>query len=202
MKNFFLTVIVIGSIGISGCTTAPVTLDGDSFVPKSRSKFATVSTRADACAVHVRSFDDARSQKASLGWVAGRPLEAKDFSVMVREGFVDELNQSEEFRVVHDIETIEPAVTVDGEVLKAYMKSMSTSMIANVAVRLRFTLPDGQSDVRTIRGHNTSVNWVSGEGEVKRSLSLALVDVATQVRHVLARKCSQLNGAPGATSVR
>lgn len=191
MKHFALLLIAVTAL-LSGCSTAPVAINEKSFLAAENGRKQSVEPRADACPVRLQGFQDGRTHKTSLGGVAGRTLEAENFPAMVEQGFAYRLREYASVRLLPGDDAVTPAVNVRGEIMKAYMKSVATSMVANVVMRISFGLPDGEQNVITVRGKDTSVNWANGDNEMQRSLSLALIDAVEKAQPALATQCFRL----------
>lgn len=193
--NLFVLLLVLAPLG--GCVSStPMKFSGNSFVApdaySGRSKPEGVEKAESACDVRVGNFVDKRSDRSSLGSVAGRPLQAKNLGDMVEQGYRHHLSSMPSIRLVDDSSAeVTTPVVVEGEILKAYMHSIATSMAANVALRIRLSNGGETADEHIVRGRDTSLNWASGDGELQEGLSAAMLQAAEQTTHWIEFMCHQ-----------
>lgn len=197
-------------VGLGGCVNrTPLTMSSESFVAPDSSnpgrKQKPVEKPADACVIRIGDFTDKRRNPDTLGSVAGRPLKVEDLSGLVSRSFEYYVTQSRHFRLEDRVineggATPAKTVTVQGDILKAYMHGVATSMVANIAVRLQFVGPEGHASEEVLRGNDTSMNWASGDGELQESMSAAILNVARLSDGWIQRQCRKLESASMANS--
>jgi len=131
------------------------------------------------CMVYLESVQDQRTDKSSMGNIAGREIDADDMVQWLDSG-LDTLSASG-FRIDKATAT-DDQVVVDVALLKAYMISMGLSKSANMVVRITYKRPDGSTlATQVYRGVDTSVDWTAGEGEMNTAFQRATKQMLDQV---------------------
>lgn len=177
------TAAVVLAASLSGCVTTPIQLDGHQMGGSTTATAAPqkrLARRAALPRVAIAPIEDRRSGD-SAGYVAGRTVTVKAPGAWL-DGQLAAMS-SAAFEVVSEGELDPaPALVVHPRVLKAYMSAMSTSKTAVVVLEVETVAPDGQATTHQYRGQYVSVNWASGEDEVKEALRSAALSCLDQLR--------------------
>ncbi len=127
------------------------------------------------CRIGLGEFVDSRTDKATMGHIAGRFVRLDDAVGWMRSGFVT-LDKDKRIAVV-DAADVGDGMLLHVTLLKSYMGAQATAKTANVVVRVRYEQGGAQVGEKMLRGDYTDVNWGSGDGEARDSLNAALEEV-------------------------
>jgi hypothetical protein len=127
------------------------------------------------CRVGLGEFVDSRTDKETMGHIAGRFVRLDDAVGWVRSGFAT-LSKDKRIAVV-DADDVGDGMMLHVTLLKSYMGAQATAKTANVVVRVRYEQGGAQVSEKMLRGDYTDVNWGSGDGEARDSLNAALQEV-------------------------
>jgi hypothetical protein len=73
------------------------------------------------------------------------------------------------------------ALTLRPRILKAYVDSLAVTKTAVVVLEVDLAGPSGPAETRRYRGQHASMNWASGEDEVRNGLHAAMADAAQKL---------------------
>lgn len=134
-----------------------------------------------ACAFSIKSIDDRREDK-SLGVLIRTKVDGDGFSSWFADGMAAIPGQT----------TPESAtISVQIEVLKAYIHAIGTMKSANLVVRVTAVDAAGSRHQSTFRGVDGSVNWNNSQDEVQVAFNAALADLQRQIGADLNKHCNR-----------
>jgi hypothetical protein len=154
-----------------GCDVSPAKLAFEPTPPSQK----RVSPALQAARAHLRveSLKDVRTDRDNLGSVAGRPFSSVELMPLIDAQLRGAITR--QFIIDTDQEALNARVcTIQPRLLKAYVGSISTSKYCVVVLECEFSRPDGSTSTKIYRGQDQSLNWSSGEGEVRNSILRAL----------------------------
>lgn len=165
---------------LGACSFEPLIIRGAELGPPAPSQ----ARRPGLPVVVVERPVDARPT-ASAGLLGGRPTTVTGIDAFLESMLI--ASTSPTFDTVRADDPAlapeeRPALRVRSRLLKAYVHSLSTSRAFVVVVEATFSTPDGAATVRTFRGQDVGVNWVSGAGDVVSGLRGAAQSCADQIR--------------------
>jgi hypothetical protein len=134
-----------------------------------------VATRAQppaGCGLQLASVRDLRADPPSLGNIGPREVRADDFAAWVRGGLDGGLRKPA---------AAAAPVSIDAEILKAYVHWLAISKSADIVLRVRFSRDNQVVGEKVYRGANTAMNWASGDDEIRWALAEALAALVVQV---------------------
>ncbi len=158
---------------LCACSTAPVVVPAK-YTARPNQARAAGRQPAAPCPLVLSSLTDARADRSNLGFIAGREVRGDNFGDWVRSGVEARLKAQKAAAVT--------PVTLDAELVKAYMNAVAATMSATIVMRVRMQRDGAVLDEKVYRGGSTSVNWGSGTGETMSELGLALGSLLDQVR--------------------
>ena len=181
---------------LCGCSIAPVNVADGGYTPlpprqnqdSTNKPMVVRQSTAFHCSIYLDKVDDKRADKDDMGSVAGRPVHGGDMAVWLSSGLSS--LQADGYHV--DTQpAADDAIKVHVDLLKAYMRSVYTSISSNIAVRITYMRPDGALLGQEIyRGIDTSMNWASGDGEINTDFKLATADLLKNVEPDIDRYCA------------
>lgn len=168
-----LAVLTLGA-----CTSGPVHLNA--FAAAEAGTGDSKSLSPATCGIYLEKVDDLRSDKQDMGNIAGNPVSAADMIGWVKSS-VSQLRR-DGYRI-DDQRASGDDLTIDVELLKAYMLSITTSKSAVLVVRVIYKRADATVlTSRVYRGTDTSMDWAGTEGETNSAFQRAAAQVLSIVQ--------------------
>ncbi|VAX01894.1 hypothetical protein MNBD_GAMMA22-197 [hydrothermal vent metagenome] len=151
---------------------------------------ATEKNKVSACNVLISKLIDKRHSKKSFGtshryekfassvpeWVEKSLLSIKPHHIY----FNETKNQSVK------------KLMIDVEILKVYVHHKTTSLNANVVIRVKF-LENDKVKSKLYRGMDTSINWASGTSDVEEGMNAAISKVLDEMTVDINKRCKNTN---------
>lgn len=178
--------LTIAAAALAACSTQPIGLSSQ-FDPPSRASYASgkAAAPAEACRIRIAQFVDMRPDSQSMGAIGVRTVHA-DTGAWVRSG-IESLARDPRIQFVGA--TSEADLSIDVELLKAYVMSMTVDKSSNVALRIRYARKGAAQGDALYRGTDTDVNWANGDGETQQSLNRALANLLEDVDQDILARC-------------
>ena len=151
---------------------------------------AVADAGSGLCPVQVGELKDLRSNPAVLGSIGKREVLADDMTSWVRTGL-------EYLLATPRADPAAAGLTLDVDIVHAYIQGVAWSKSANLLLRVRFRRGVATLGQGAYRGASTSLNWTSAGAEARGAFDLALRDLVQELRTDTARYCAP--APPGAT---
>jgi hypothetical protein len=139
---------------------------------------------AKSCRLAVGEVKDIRAD-ASMGAMGRHVVGMADPAAWMRDGF----KALKENRLLDLVAADDrPDVTLNVELVKAYVEPLATAKAATVVLRVTYA---GRSAAgpKVYRGVHNATNWANTEGEMEGALTLALGEAVNQVRADATEAC-------------
>lgn len=143
------------------------------------------------CLIVIGSFVDRRRRDGEIGEIDGRPVRSDDIVAWMRGAFEAELENDRRMQVVR-MDPGSQGIYVDAEVLSVYIVDEQETLIANVVMRLNYSMPSGSFAPELAYG-STTISEHGGEQPIRKVFEIALADLVSGTRDNLARACMTAN---------
>jgi len=180
-RRYSYVILVFLAIALCSCMV-PVEL-GSRFTDSIGLKFG-----APLCRYQVVSLVDARYEKLSLGKIAGRPVQCKHIEEWIGDG-LESIHLSGKVPQ----EPVQHIIQFEVLIKKVHGKSSSTSMSFNLVLELRYMVEGREFKRKVYRGCFTTINWISGDVEIKYGFNKALKRALVQIKKDLNATCDDIN---------
>ena len=187
-KQVCLLVLVLAFA--SACNRTPVLVPAQYDAPTTQPVSAQRDHAARTCNIFLASVRDLRDDPTSMGTMGPRAVRSENSVEWVRSAVLT-LDHDVQLHFVSDEAGADLSLQV--ELLKAYIMGITTQKSSNVVVRVRFLRHSAQLGEVVLRGRETGANWVNGEGEMQSQLDAALGNALLSLREQLL-----FNYCPGA----
>ncbi|NMP32730.1 hypothetical protein HII17_14300 [Thalassotalea sp. M1531] len=168
MKQLIIIFLIFFFTGCSVNTVKLPTSYNHHFTGKQKAKRISAINQ---CGFILNSYLDARESK-SLGFVALTIVESDVEAWLLSALEKNNIKAQNNMANAH----------IDVTLVKAYIHSMQTSMAANVVIKVAFVNGKDKQKPKYYRGHEVSVNWASGEGEIAEALNKAMGNAIAKFR--------------------
>ena len=179
--------LAFAAAALAACSTAPIGLSSQ-FDPPSRASYASgkpPALPAELCRVQIAHFTDMRPDSQTMGAMGAHTVQA-DTGAWVRSG-LESLARDSRIRFVGTAS--EADLSIDVELLKAYVMTITVDKASNVALRIRYSRNGAPQGDALYRGTDTDVNWANGDGETQETLNRALANLLEDVDRDLLARC-------------
>jgi hypothetical protein len=194
-KCIATVLLLIGAALAAGCA-APIDLKDTRSIakptPRPAARSGMLSKQVPTpprCEVYLTGVSDAREPGTGITntmsiairhddivpWMKAALLDWKPHGTILRE------------RSAEAVPDGKPSIEV--ELRKAHLQSLSTSMSANLVVAASFKSADGTMRRDIARGRDTSVNWGNSTGEVQAIFDRALNDLLARLEARVRKLC-------------
>lgn len=191
--------VIVLAMPLVSCAQTPqgATLVESARAPGEIARVAESELREEApCLVVISSFVDRRRRDGEIGEIDGRPVKSGDIVAWLRRAFEVELENDGRMQVVR----VDPGgrgIHVDAEILSVYVVDEHETLIANVVMRLNYSMPGGNFAPELAFGSTTMRENV-GRQPIREVFEIALSDLVSGTRDNFARACmSAKNGSSG-----
>jgi hypothetical protein len=177
---------LLGALLLAGCT-APVVMS-TAYAPPTFHRDTRAANEAGSaqCRVFVATVKDMRGDTQSMGTILARPVRNADSAGWVRSGLLS-LDHDKRIHMADSAQSAD--ITLDAEILKAYVMAITTQKTANVVLRIRYTRAGGAPEEQIYRGALNDVDWIGGDDETQGALNDALTQVVTAVAGDTIKRC-------------
>jgi hypothetical protein len=179
--------LAFAAAALVACSTAPIGLSSQ-FDPPSRASYVSgkpPASQAELCRIQIAHFTDMRPDSQTMGAMGVRTVRA-DTGAWVRSG-IESLARDSRIRFVSA--PSEADLSIDVELLKAYVMTITVDKSSNVAVRIRYFRKGTPQGDALYRGTDTDVNWANGDDETQEALNRALANMLEDVDRDLLARC-------------
>jgi hypothetical protein len=171
---------------LAACSHNPVTVSPSYTPPSYHQTQVAGQSGGPVCHVFVGAVKDLRTDPHAMGLIAGRPVQATDSEGWVRSALQSLTRNS---RIALADGAAGADLTIDAEILKAYVFTITTQKAANVVIRVRFTRHGAADGEQIYRGALNDIDWVAGDDETQSALDEALSQVVSQLGDDAVRYC-------------
>lgn len=134
------------------------------------------------------AFVDRRPNDEEMGEINGRRVKSGDVAGWLRNAFETELERDTRMQVVgvvHDGR----GVHIDAEILSVYVVDEKDSLVANIVMRLDYSMPGNNFTPPELAYGSNSVNTMRGELPLHEVFEVALSDLVKNARDRLEHAC-------------
>lgn len=185
---------------IAGCIpTSPVVIHAEPPQRRDAMGNSLRASRPSNCSVAIASIIDRRSDPATLGTVAGRPVHApKDVMGWLTREF--EALNSYGVNIVDDKQSgASPEINI--ELMSAWVSQLRMAKTANIVVRVGFDAGNGQgAESKLYRGTANGINWDSGDEEIQAMINNAFGQILNSMSVDLKTRCKSQRQADSDTA--
>lgn len=174
MSKTLLQAAAALSVLLAACTHEPIQLHNE------LSWDASSLQQTSSCNFSVAGVSNRGLAMDQMGTIGGSPVLASDIAGWVHTAFEQ----------IHGYSPQAQGLSLDVEIVRAYLHSLSISKSANVVVRVNYARSAQVQASRVYRGADTSMNWVNGDIEMQNAFNRALKDMAQQVAKDLGQFCT------------
>lgn len=183
---------------VAGCATSAVTLsdhyDRDAALPSAGPRstggapIAAPAMAAD-CATTLGQISDKRLDPSMVGMVAGRVIKSPPSMKKWLQSAFGTLQCAAACATSDDAKKL-PPLTLDVDLLKAWMSSINTDIATNLVFKVRFVRANVVLKENTYRGRDTSSNFTSAQDEIQQDFDVSMSHVLDQAHHDLTAVCA------------
>ncbi|MEP7210820.1 MAG: hypothetical protein ABI740_08285 [Alphaproteobacteria bacterium] len=125
-----------------------------------------------------------------MGDLGGRFIHQEDARGWVRSAF-ESLGQDGRFRFDARRAPDTVALTVQVDLVQAYIRSSSTAKNATIVVRVRYGFGDRPAEEKSFRGQVSQINWAGLDTEAQDALNQALKEAVAAVDDDIIARCGR-----------
>jgi hypothetical protein len=182
---------------VAGCATSAVTLSDHydredalrSAGPRSTGTPIAAPAMAADCATTLGQISDKRLDPSMVGMVAGRVIKSPPSMEKWLQSAFGTL-QCAAACATSDDGKKPPPLTLEVDLLKAWMSSVNTDIATNLVFKVRFVRANVVLKENTYRGHDTSGNFASAQDEIQQDFDVSMSHVLDQVHRDLTALCA------------
>ena len=177
--------------GLAGCAEkGPVALSSQ-YAPPEDLPLATGGKAVAgqrACRLHLGDIRDMRGDPKSMGQIGGRLVHAEDSAAWVRSGLY---SLARDPRLTVDAAGVTAFdLTLNVDLLKAYVLTMPETRANTVVLRIRYSQPGGAAEEQIYRGAQTGLDWNGGNDETQGGLNRAFAMLLEPIHRDVLRQCA------------
>jgi hypothetical protein len=179
------------AFGLAGCAEkGPVVLSSQYTAPEDLSLATGGKAVAGqrACRLHLGEIRDMRGDPKSMGQIGDRLVHAEDSAAWVRSGLY---SLARDPRLSVDgigVNTFDLTLNVD--LLKAYVLTMPETRANTVVLRIHYNQPGGATEEQIYRGSKTGLYWNGGNEETQGGLNRAFAMLLEPIHRDVLRQCA------------
>lgn len=168
-------IAMLACFAMAGCiSSTPVFLPAGNLV-------ADRAVRAGSCNVDLLAARDVRQHPETLGTVLGRPVRSPEDPQAWLANVLQALRASDIEVTQRPERSTASAVAMEAELRDAWVSALSSAKTASAVVHIRYLPRDGEPVEKVYRGRDSSMNWSSGDDEIRQMMDRVFADIRAQV---------------------